>query len=141
MLNVVAGNTDAHAKNFSFLLPVFEGGGDAGWGARLADAYDIVPQSLFDPEQSPFAMRIHGEAQPNAITAEHFIAEACGWGLQREAAEQVVATTLGGIRDAIMTIEPGLVGERLPRYLLERVENLERGDRVWTRPLPPARDP
>lgn len=83
-LNVVAGNTDAHAKNFSLMLPSIHEQGSQGWGARLADAYDLVPQSLLSLEQSPFAMRIGGSAQPNDVTVENICAEAEGWGMHRD---------------------------------------------------------
>lgn len=58
--------------------------------------------------------------------------------MRRDDAEGVVAETLAAMGDAVGALDPGDAGESLPRYLLERIENLKRGDRVWTRALPPA---
>lgn len=137
-LNVVAGNTDAHAKNFSFMLPNIHNGAQQNWSASLADAYDIVPQSLFNAEQSPYAMSIGGMSQPNEVTVAHLVGEAVNWGLPESDAERIVAATLRKIEQAVGCLELSGVEDRLPRYLLERVTNLQRGGRVWARALPPA---
>lgn len=149
-LNTVAGNTDAHAKNFSLMLPsvdarVFGGARSVGtqpggtrWVAKLADAYDLVPQSLFAPEQSPYAMRIGGESQPNNVTSEHLCTEAESWGMRAADAERVVVATLAAISESVAQVDHVHAGEKLPRYLNERLENLQRGDRVWVRQAPPA---
>lgn len=138
VLNVVAGNTDAHAKNFSLMLPPLAGGEAHKWAPRLADAYDIVPQSFFEAEQSPLALRVNGRAQPDSIDAETLIAEGISWSLDDGHAERVVASTLSVLQSTVGRLDPGEAVPALPRYLLERVENLQRGDQVWTRALPPA---
>ena len=156
-LNVVAGNTDAHAKNFSVLLPelaivqwkhgMFEG--DAGAAspgttraprARLADAYDIVPQVLFTKgESDPLAMRVGGELAPGAITTAHLVREAKSWGMAHPRATSVVETTLAEIVTAVERLgERHGVSASLPAFLLEQSHNLLRGDPACTRPLPPA---
>lgn len=139
VLNVVAGNTDAHAKNFSLLLPSIDdlrtGGGPR---VRLASAYDIVPQALFDAEPSPLAMRIGGQGIAGAVTAADLIGEARSWGVPESAAEQTVTRALTSIAGAVAALCGGNADERLPRYLLEQTQNLLRGDRAWTRRLPPA---
>ncbi len=138
-LNIVAGNTDAHAKNFSLLLPSLADAFRPAAAARLADAYDIVPQVLFSAERDPLALRVNGHQDSGAITAEDLIAEGRSWGVPRSRAAEVVSSTLESIRSAVENI-----GDRhsapasLPTFLIEQAENLLRGDRAWTRPLPPA---
>lgn len=139
VLNVIAGNTDAHAKNFSLMLPPLPGGGASPAGhaarARLADAYDIVPQELFTAEADPLAMRINGQRIAGAVRAEDLIAEGRSWGLQTAAA--TVERTLMAITEAVSGTEcEG--APALPSYLLERAHNLLRGDQTWTRKMPPA---
>jgi serine/threonine-protein kinase HipA len=139
-LNIVAGNTDAHAKNFSVLLPELADAFRAPAEVRLADAYDIVPQVLFTSGASdPLAMRVDGESAPGSITAEHLVREAERWGIPSGRAASVVDDTL---RELVAAVEAlGLrhgVSASLPAFLLEQSGNLRRGDRAWTRPLPPA---
>ena len=52
-----------------------------GRTATLADAYDIVPQVLFDHEASLLSMWIGGKRFWREITAEHLIEEGTRWGL------------------------------------------------------------
>lgn len=137
-LNVVAGNTDAHAKNFSVMLPAIDQGAEHSWSARLAPAYDIVPQSFFNFEQSPYAMRIAGESQPNAVTAAHLAHEGEGWGLRPNDAQRVVRETLSALADEVGRRYADESIARLPHYLLERITNLQSGDPVWLRSQPPA---
>jgi len=139
-LNVVAGNTDAHAKNFSVMLPELAEAFRAPAGARLADAYDIVPQVLFTRgESDPLAMRVGGEFAPGSVTVEHLVREAESWGMPRGRATSVVEDTLRGLVTAVEALgERHGVSAGLPAFLLEQTGNLLRGDRAWTRPLPPA---
>ena len=152
VLNVVAGNTDAHAKNFSVMLPPLA---DPTAAATLADIYDVVPQLLFSAEAEPLAMRIAGSSDANGVTGEHLMAEATGWGMAPTRAEAVIAATCESIVEVLARIgddEPGAApaagtrsvastaheSARLRSYLRERAENLLRGDEAWTRRLPPA---
>lgn len=138
-LNIVAGNTDAHAKNFSLLLPSLEDAFRPPGPARLADAYDIVPQVLFSADRDPLALRVNGHQDSGAITAEDIVAEGRSWGIPLSRTTDIVVSTLEGIRGAVESI-----GDRhdapasLPVFLVEQAENLLRGDRAWTRSLPPA---
>ncbi|GAA4517445.1 HipA domain-containing protein [Brevibacterium yomogidense] len=142
-LNIVAGNTDAHAKNFSLLLPQIGVPTSQPEGTvRLADAYDIVPQSFFTAEPDPLAMRVNGKAAAGAVTAGDLIAEASAWGLSRSRAAEVVTNTLRAIErtvgDGIGEDGTGGYGPPpgLQDFLTEQATNLLRGDQAWTRALP-----
>lgn len=136
VLNVAAGNTDAHAKNFSVLLPDLADAHDPHAGRIcLADAYDLVPQVLFDAESAPLALRVNSRSLPSEITAEDLIAEGVSWGITRGRAEGVVVSSLRDILEA-SELPDGSAG--VSALLQEQAGNLLRGDRAWTRPLPPA---
>jgi serine/threonine-protein kinase HipA len=92
-LNVVIGNADAHAKNFSVLhLPDSSGIG-------LAPIYDVISTIALDPVDDR-GRRIEpdrrmgqraGEASlVDEVTREHLVAEAAGWGLRSQTATDVI---------------------------------------------------
>ena len=140
VLNLTAGNTDAHAKNVSFLLPDL----GAAFGAdaeriRLADAYDLVPQVLFEADPPPLAMRINGRSLPGGITIADLVAEGVSWGLRESRASEIVESVLDEVIAAVSARPAGdAVARRVSALLQEQSENLLRGDPAWTRPLPPA---
>lgn len=138
VLNIVAGNTDAHAKNFSFLLPSPEEAFDRSTGAtHLADAYDVVPQALFEVDSSPLAMKIAGRSEAGAVTASDLVSEAVSWGMPEADATSGVTDTLTKLLAALAT-EHAQVPRSVPLFLEEQASNLLRGDRAWTRSIPPA---
>src|SRR6185369_10589162 len=68
IFNYLAGNNDAHGKNFSLL---YHGAGD-DFETRLAPLYDVVC-TIYYPELSrDMAMKIGGEYSSEKITARHF---------------------------------------------------------------------
>jgi len=72
IFNVLAGNSDAHAKNLSFLyLP--------GGQIRLAPFYDLVCTRAIDRIDDKLAMEVGGESHPGAIQMQHWheLAKAC----------------------------------------------------------------
>src|SRR5690606_24984809 len=74
VLNVVAGNTDADANNFSLLSPPLKNAFEQPrQQVQLADAYDIVPEALLNIEPHSLSMRIAGQSIHSAITAEHLV--------------------------------------------------------------------
>jgi serine/threonine-protein kinase HipA len=78
ILNYLAGNNDAHGKNFSLL---YRGVG-AGLEIRLAPLYDVV-STLYYPELSQeMAMKIGGEYSSGKVTAKNFeqLADEAGLG-------------------------------------------------------------
>lgn len=137
-LNVAAGNTDAHAKNFSILLPPLSNNSQTQ-RARLADAYDLVPQSFFAPEADPLAMRINGLSSLRRVTANDLVAEGMTWRLSESVCRRTVDSTLRNIANALDTragahdASPALV-----EFISEQTTNLLGGNPAWTRRLSPG---
>lgn len=165
VLNIAAGNTDAHAKNFSLMLPGLPAAFDlAGRTSVLADAYDLVPQVLFDHEVGALALRVADKYLWAEITAADLVSEGMRWGLPEATAARVVEETLARIQEAAEQLgKPQLhvgqewagvadgrgsgdnaeaavrSGMRVRALLGEVTANLQRGDAAWTRRgLPPA---
>ena len=102
-LNVVIGNADAHAKNFSVLhLP------DSS-GIELAAVYDVIATVALEhvddwgrrmePDRR-MGQRVGGASLVDEVTREHLVAEATSWGLRSQTATEVVNEMLGRIADA-----------------------------------------
>ena len=83
-LSIAVGNLDMHAKNIS-LLRLPDG------TARLAPAYDVVPQ-LHQPVEPVVALYVNGVREHAAIRLDDLVAEGRTWGV--EDAELVVRDTL-----------------------------------------------
>jgi serine/threonine-protein kinase HipA len=101
--NVVIGNADAHAKNFSVLHQP-----DAD-GIRLAPVYDVlatvVLASVNDRGQPIEPDRRMGQRVGQAdfvdeVTREHLVSEGASWGLRPPTAGTVIDDTLGRISSA-----------------------------------------
>ncbi len=138
MLNIAAGNTDAHAKNFSLLLPSLAEAFQTPSVPRLADAYDLVPQVLFSAERDPLALWVNGHRDSGAVTALDLIAEGSSWGMSHARATEVVESALRDIRSAVGGIDDHHgAPPAVAALLIEQSDNLLRGDRAWTRTLPP----
>lgn len=91
-LNVIVGNGDAHAKNFSLLH-------DPAGAIRLAPLYDLMSSRIYgDPR---FAMKIDGESRMDRVTADQLFDEAAGWGIRRADAREVVRELLDRIPSAV----------------------------------------
>jgi serine/threonine-protein kinase HipA len=72
VFNVLACNTDAHAKNYSIMI--------RGNGAALAPLYDVMCGEVWNHVTKNFAQKIAGEGRGDALTATHWqqFARACG---------------------------------------------------------------
>lgn len=64
IFNLIIGNADAHAKNFSILY--------AGGGARLAPLYDLLCTALYPNIDAKLAMKIGGKPLLEDIEAKHW---------------------------------------------------------------------
>ncbi|MCY4033731.1 MAG: type II toxin-antitoxin system HipA family toxin [Hyphomicrobiales bacterium] len=76
IFNILVANTDAHAKNYSLLLPV-------GAGPRLAPLYDVLTALPWPVVTQYFAQNVAGrKRKPGDIAARHWdaIAKAAGCG-------------------------------------------------------------
>jgi serine/threonine-protein kinase HipA len=116
--NYLAGNNDAHGKNFSLL---YRGAGTANPETRLAPLYDVVGTMYYPELSRDMAMRIGGEYSPERVTAGNFeqLAEEAGLGkpLVRgrvaEVAERVVeALAKVEIADPVAEKVAGMIRRR-----------------------------
>ena len=95
-MSVAVGNLDMHAKNVSVLhLP--------DGTARLAPAYDVVPQ-LHLPVDKNFAFRVNGVFAHAEITRDDLVAEGASWGV-RSAAE-IVDQVIADVGEAVRAERP-----------------------------------
>ena len=90
--NVLIGNGDAHAKNFSLLRR--EGG-----GLTLAPLYDLLSTVRYGDAR--LAMSINGVQRIDRVTTAHVINEASTWGLSRDAARRIVEHTVEMVPSAL----------------------------------------
>jgi serine/threonine-protein kinase HipA len=95
-MSLAVGNLDMHAKNIAVLhLP--------DGSARLAPAYDIVPQTHlpFDPV---FAFQINGAYAHDEIGFRDIVAEAASWGVR--SAEEIVEAAIVEIQEFVTAEQP-----------------------------------
>ena len=92
LLNVVCGNGDAHAKNYSVLH------GRAG-AVRLSPLYDVMCTLAFGDDR--LAMYIDDVRRTDRVTTERLVNEGVRWGLTRRRCVELAATMLDGAPAAI----------------------------------------
>jgi serine/threonine-protein kinase HipA len=129
IFNYLAGNNDAHGKNFSFL---YSGSGDDRQ-IRLAPLYDVVSTAHY-PELSPdMAMRIGDQHSSEKVSAKDFEQLAADAAL----AKPLVRARLLEMTERVMTALPNIP---TPNSVSEQVANLIRrrcetaANRFRTRP-------
>ena len=91
-LNVVIGNGDAHAKNFSLLH-------DRVGALRLAPLYDLLSTLMYGDDR--LAMYIDDVHRTNRVTFDRLLNEAATWGLSRTRAADIVTDLLTRLPDAV----------------------------------------
>lgn len=94
VVNVCVGNTDAHAKNTSFVYK-------QACVPSLAPMYDVVPVCDIEPQAKYFSLRVNGKAEISAITKLDVVKEAQSWGLDTCVAEAVVDSTVSNICEGV----------------------------------------
>jgi len=92
VLNVLIGNGDAHAKNFSLL---HHPPGVLG----LAPLYDLMSTLYYGDER--LAMYIDSVQRTRGVTADRILSEAARWGLTRRRASQIIADIIDRTPDAV----------------------------------------
>ncbi|HXQ00935.1 MAG TPA: HipA domain-containing protein, partial [Solirubrobacteraceae bacterium] len=107
-LNVVIGNGDAHAKNFSLLH-------DRGGALHLAPLYDLLSTLTYGDDR--LAMYIDSVHRTNRVTFKRLINEAATWGLSPTRAEEIVSDFLACTPDAVKRAESET--PRTPTEVLE----------------------
>jgi serine/threonine-protein kinase HipA len=85
--NLAIGNTDAHAKNISFIR-------NSDGDVSLAPAYDIAMHLHHTSANRTFAMNVNGKSAIDSITVADLIAEAGHWPMPRRRALLAVSETL-----------------------------------------------
>jgi serine/threonine-protein kinase HipA len=96
--NLAIGNTDAHAKNISFIRYP---DGDAS----LAPAYDIAMHLHHISANRSFAMNVNGKSIIDSITVDDLLAEAVHWPMPKRRASFTVAETLHNLWAALTTLD------------------------------------
>jgi serine/threonine-protein kinase HipA len=91
-LNVLLGNGDAHAKNFSLLH-------NPSGGLALAPLYDLMCTLHYGDER--LAMYVDSIQRTDRVTAERIVSEAAGWGMSSNRATAIVGDLLDRAPDAI----------------------------------------
>jgi serine/threonine-protein kinase HipA len=130
VFNVLACNTDAHAKNYSIMI--------RGNGASLAPLYDVMCGEVWDHVTKNFAQKIAGEGRGDALTATHWqqFARACGLNprqtldrvgalassivAEAEAAQAEVEAMPAGGHEVLRQVREAV--ERRARAVLERLQ-------------------
>jgi serine/threonine-protein kinase HipA len=120
-LNVIIGNGDAHAKNFSLLH-------DRGGALRLAPLYDLLSTLTYGDNR--LAMYIDSVDRTDRLTFDRLINEAATWGLSRTRAEKIVSDLLARIPAAVKQAAsetPGTPGEVL-EIVMSQLDRLRPSD-------------
>lgn len=97
VVNLVMGNTDAHAKNYALIYHA--------WAVpSVAPLYDVVPVVDIEPRATHLSMRIAGKIELEAVHREDVIVEARSWGLSTDTVIRTLDETLeqlvAGIKSA-----------------------------------------
>lgn len=118
-LNLVVGNADAHAKNFS-LLHLQPG------VVRLAPAYDIMSTSWYPQADRRLAMAVHGKTSVLEVGIADLVTEAVSWRLHRGRVLtrvtrllDLLPTTLAAAAHEVPSAPSGLLA-----HIRERAERL-----------------
>ena len=127
--NVAIGNADAHARNYSVLLP-------QDGTVRLTPLYDLICTRVWPDLDADAAQLVAGEDDIDRIRATHVIDEATSWGVPRRIATSRVEETLDAVaanyQDAIGACVD-LGGEerhavRAAEYIAGHVDAMRAGD-------------
>lgn len=92
--NLVIGNGDAHAKNYSVTL-----GGRTG--CAMAPLYDVAPVFLLNPAYQHFGLALDGQSRLRHLTGAHLLREATRWGMRPAAVHGVVERVATDVREAV----------------------------------------
>lgn len=121
--NTAIGNTDAHAKNVSFIHSKYG-------RASLAPLYDASTHALTAGGQQNMALRINNKSFQPEIRAEDLVAEGVSWGLKEDGCEAVIMDTLLKLRQAVGNPEHVNVSPRTVSYIEQQTTNLIAGKRA-----------
>jgi serine/threonine-protein kinase HipA len=119
-LNVLIGNGDAHAKNFSLLHEPLG-------TLRLAPLYDLLATMHYGDDR--LAMYIDDVRRTSRVTADRIINEAVSWGLGRRRAAEVVNDLLERTPAAASSAQEDTEGvpPEIPRIIERQLDELRAG--------------
>lgn len=118
ILNLLIGNNDAHAKNYSLL---YERDGKA----RLAPLYDLVCTVYYPEIENKLAMKIGGEVNPDLIYPKEIEAFAKEAGLAAAATKRSVSDMAALVRDKAAEVEqPDETAKELAKLIADRCESI-----------------
>jgi serine/threonine-protein kinase HipA len=112
VVNVLIGNGDAHAKNFSLLH-------EPMGALRLAPLYDLLSTLIYRIDH--LAMYIDNVRRTDRVTADRIVNEAVRWGMPMGRASQIVADMLDRAQAAAQAARDETDG--LPAELLEVLDS------------------
>jgi len=96
IFNILVGNSDAHAKNYSLLLPI-------GSGPRLAPLYDVSSALPWPHIVQYFAQNIAGgKRKPSDVDARHW-----------DAIAAIIGYGVADLRKRVRDLVDGMVGARV----------------------------
>jgi serine/threonine-protein kinase HipA len=110
-VNVLVGNGDAHAKNFSLLH-------DRSGSLRLAPLYDAMCTLHYGDDR--LAMCIDDVRRTNRVTAKRLVNEGVRWGLPRLHCDEIIDDLLNRAGEAIEAAAAETPG--VPRTIIQTVE-------------------
>jgi serine/threonine-protein kinase HipA len=125
--NFLAGNHDAHGKNFSLL---YRRRGLGGPDVRLAPLYDVVNTSYYPELSKDMAMRIGGDYSSNKVTRKNFEQLAEEAGLAKPIVRNRVLELAETVRASLANVETAHpVAETVATLIRKRCENIRDGFR------------
>jgi serine/threonine-protein kinase HipA len=125
--NFLAGNHDAHGKNFSLL---YRRRGLGGPDVRLAPLYDVVNTSYYPELSKDMAMRIGGDYSSNKVTRKNFEQLAEEAGLAKPIVRNRVLELAETVRASLANVETAhRVAETVATLIRKRCENIRDGFR------------
>lgn len=114
--NVLVGNGDAHAKNYSMII--------ADGLFSVAPAYDVAPVFYLNGRFSNFGMRVAGQRSLKYLTGRHLVDEATSWGLPERAARDVVAEAADAVMSALGAVPSEPSGAGVSGLIAEKADEL-----------------
>nr|BFF21214.1 hypothetical protein GCM10025730_47350 [Promicromonospora thailandica] len=116
--NVVVGNGDSHAKNYSYVI-------DRDARLRPAPLYDAAAVHLVAPRYDRSGLAVNGRTRLRYIRPDDLATEAGAWGLSVERSRELVDDVVDRVRGAAHDMPDDPCGVR--EKLLARVAGFGRG--------------
>ena len=116
VFSYVVGNSDMHLKNFSLIEPEVSSGRYV-----LSAAYDLLPVNVVMPEDTDeFALAMNGKKQN--LRKKDFLVFADACGIQKNAAEKMIAKVLSMKERYLLMCEESLLPDRLKQRFAALME-------------------